>query len=42
MAPPDGPSGILRAVALTVLGELAIVTKERDRLLIELDELGFA
>jgi hypothetical protein len=42
MAPVDGPSDLTRGVALTLLGELANVTEERDRLLLELNKLGVA
>lgn len=38
----NGPSDLTRGVALTLLGELANVTEERDRLLLELNKLGLA
>jgi hypothetical protein len=40
MLPAESPSGLNRTKALEVLGELAEVTTERDRLLAELSALA--
>ena len=42
MLPPTATSGLSAGQAVAILTQLAAVTVERDRLIEELDELGYA